>query len=91
MISLYKLIWRNSIESCMSQANYENQVIEINSPNKDIGYYGSDVAAPVFKRIAEKISSRFPTIEKHNYEQIIEKIKISKKQNKSNPKNKLDS
>ena len=66
-------------------------IVVVNSPNKDIGYYGSDVAAPVFKRIAEKISSRFPTIEKHNYEQIIEKIKISQKQNKSNPKNKLDS
>ena len=66
-------------------------IVVVNSPNKDIGYYGSDVAAPVFKRIAEKISSRFPTIEKHNYEQIIEKIKISQKQNKSNPNNKLDS
>ena len=66
-------------------------IVVVNSPNKDIGYYGSDVAAPVFKRIAEKISSRFPIIEKHNYEQIIEKIKISQKQNKSNPKNKLDS
>jgi len=66
-------------------------IVVVNSPNKDIGYYGSDVAAPVFKRIAEKISSRFPIIEKHNYEQIIEKIKISQKHNKSNPKNKLDS
>jgi len=66
-------------------------IVVINSPNKDIGYYGSDVAAPVFKRIAEKISSRLPIIEKHNYEQIIEKIKISQKQNKSNLKNKLDS
>ena len=66
-------------------------IVVVNSPNKDIGYYGSDVAAPVFKRIAEKISSRFPIIEKHNYDQIIEKIKISQKHIKSNPKNKLDS
>ena len=66
-------------------------IVVVNSPNKNIGYYGSDVAAPVFKRIAEKISSRFPIIEKHNYEQIIEKIKISQKHSKSNPKNKLDS
>ena len=46
IISLYKLIWRNSIESCMSQANYENQVIEINSPNKDI--YIHNIEIPLF-------------------------------------------
>ena len=40
-------------------------IVVINKPNKEVGYYGSDVAAPVFKRIAEKISSRFPNIEKH--------------------------
>ena len=45
-ISLYKLIWRNSIESCMSQANYENQVIEINNPSKDI--YIHNIEIPLF-------------------------------------------
>ena len=29
-------------------------IVVINKPNKNKGYYGSDVAAPVFKRIAEK-------------------------------------
>ena len=30
-------------------------IIVINKPNKDIGYYGAQVAAPVFKKIAKKI------------------------------------
>ena len=45
-ISLYKLIWRNSIESCMSQANYENQVIELKSPSKDL--YIHNIEIPLF-------------------------------------------
>ena len=45
-ISLYKLIWRNSVESCMSQGNYENQIIEINSPSKDI--YIHNIEIPLF-------------------------------------------
>ena len=42
-------------------------IVVINKPNKNKGYYGSDVAAPVFKRIAEKISSRNPVIENYIY------------------------
>ena len=55
-------------------------IIVINKPNKNMGYYGSEVAAPVFKRIAEKISSRFPIIEKYNYSEIIKKVEISHKE-----------
>ena len=57
-------------------------IIVINKPNKNKGYYGSEVAAPVFKRIAEKISSRFPIIEKYNYSEIIKKVEISQKESK---------
>ena len=35
-------------------------IIMINKPNKKLGYYGSSVAGPVFKNIAEKIMSKYP-------------------------------
>jgi cell division protein FtsI (penicillin-binding protein 3) len=35
-------------------------IITINKPNKKLGYYGSTVAGPVFKNIAEKIMSKYP-------------------------------
>ena len=66
-------------------------IVVINKPNKEVGYYGSDVAAPVFKRIAEKISSRFPNIEKHKLSQILEKIKVTEKESKFINENNLDS
>ena len=54
-------------------------IVVINKPNKNKGYYGSDVAAPVFKRIAEKISSRNPVIENYIYSEMIKNIEISQK------------
>ena len=38
-------------------------IVVIHEPNKKIGYYGADVAAPVFKKIAEKIYSETPVID----------------------------
>ncbi len=35
-------------------------IVVINKPDKNIGYYGGEVAAPVFKEIAEKLFSRTP-------------------------------
>ncbi len=35
-------------------------IVVINKPDKNIGYYGGEVAAPVFKEIAEKLFSRSP-------------------------------
>ena len=35
-------------------------IIVVNKPNKEIGYYGGEVAAPVFKEIAEKLFVRTP-------------------------------
>ena len=65
-------------------------IVVINRPNKSKGYYGSDVAAPVFKRIAEKISSRHPVIEKYIYTDVIKKVAIM--QNGTNKlSNKIDS
>ena len=62
-------------------------IVVINKPNKNKGYYGSDVAAPVFKRIAEKISSRNPVIEKYIYSEMIKNIEISKKEYTTNSNN----
>ena len=43
---------------------YENPeyscIVVVNKPNKKIGYYGGEVAAPVFKEIAEKLYSKTP-------------------------------
>ena len=36
------------------------------------------MAAPVFKRIAEKIFSKYPKVEKYNLDELNENIKISK-------------
>ena len=66
-------------------------IVVVHKPNKKIGYYGSDVAAPVFKRIAEKISSRFPAIEEYNFSEILEKIKLTEIDSKVITKNNLDS
>ena len=62
-------------------------IVVINKPNKNKGYYGSDVAAPVFKRIAEKISSRNPVIEKYIYSEMIKNIEISQKEYTINSNN----
>ena len=62
-------------------------IVVINKPNKDKGYYGSDVAAPVFKRIAEKISSRNPVIENYIYSEMIKNIEISQKEYTTNSNN----
>ena len=42
----------------------------INKPNKQLGYYGSSVAGPVFKNIAEKIMSKYPNHLEYKIEEI---------------------
>lgn len=37
-------------------------VVVVNSPNPDIGYYGSKVAAPVVKQIADKLYTEIPEL-----------------------------
>lgn len=41
-------------------------IVVIHKPNKKIGYYGSDVAGPVFKQIAHKIYTETPLLDKIN-------------------------
>ncbi len=45
-------------------------IITINKPNKKLGYYGSTVAGPVFKNIAEKIMSKYPNNLEFSLEEI---------------------
>jgi cell division protein FtsI (penicillin-binding protein 3) len=41
-------------------------IVVIHKPNKKIGYYGADVAGPVFKQIAHKIYTETPLLDKIN-------------------------
>ncbi len=41
-------------------------IVVIHKPNKSIGYYGNVVAAPVFKKIAQKIYTDTPLLEEVN-------------------------
>jgi len=38
-------------------------IVVIHKPNKKIGYYGADVAGPVFKQIAHKIYTETPLLD----------------------------
>jgi len=38
-------------------------IVVIHQPDKEIGYYGADVAAPVFKDIAMKLYAETPTVD----------------------------
>ena len=64
-------------------------IVVLNKPNKTKGYYGSSVAAPVFKRIAEKIFSKYPKIEKYEIDDLNKNIKISKLSTNSNSNDKI--
>ena len=46
LVSLYKLIWRNTIESCMSDAKLQTTKIEISAPNKH--KYVNTIETPLF-------------------------------------------
>ena len=52
-------------------------IVVINKPNKSIGYYGSQVAAPVFKKIAEKIQSKSPEIKLYTKNELYNKLKLT--------------
>jgi DNA topoisomerase-1 len=47
LVTLYNMIYRNSIESCMSTANYDNYDITVTSPLKD-EYYKKTIRNPTF-------------------------------------------
>lgn len=63
-------------------------IVVINKPNKTLGYYGSSVAAPVFKKIAEKIQSKSPLIKLHSKNELFDKLKLTS--NSDDKKIKID-
>lgn len=61
---LYKLIWRNTLESCMSDARYNNIKIELTAPNEKV--FENIIEIPLFlgwKKVADNSNS---TGEKQN-------------------------
>jgi cell division protein FtsI (penicillin-binding protein 3) len=46
-------------------------IVVIHKPNKNKGYYGNIVAAPVFKEIAHKIYSNTPLVENYSEKKYI--------------------
>ena len=66
--------WKNSNLYISSFAGYfpaENPkyscIVVIHKPNKSKGYYGNVVAAPVFKKIAQKIYSETPIVQEQKF------------------------
>lgn len=57
-ISLYKLIWRNTVESCMSTAKYQNTVVQLTAPLDH--HYRHTIEVPLFlgwKKISDEKKS----------------------------------
>lgn len=54
-------------------------IVVIHKPNKKKGYYGATVAAPVFKKIADKIYSLTPELVNYNETKKINSPQISNK------------
>ena len=62
VLALYKLIWKNTIESCMSEAKYITYEIQISAPN-DL-HYKYNIEIPVFigwKKVTEKLEKHLET------------------------------
>lgn len=47
-------------------------IVVIHEPDKSVGYYGADVSGPVFKKIAQKIYTDTPLIDKINPSQLVD-------------------
>ena len=74
--------WKNPNLYISSFAGYfpaENPkyscIVVIHKPNKSKGYYGNVVAAPVFKKIAQKIYSETPIVQEQKFSNEINIIK----------------
>jgi len=64
-LTLYKLIWKNTIESCMSQAKYNNTPIIVNAPMELI--YKHIVEVPIFLGFTKLVEeSRTNTVDDQN-------------------------
>ncbi|MEW7277155.1 penicillin-binding protein [Aquimarina sp. 2201CG1-2-11] len=51
-------------------------IVVVHKPNKEKGYYGNEVAAPVFKTIATKIYNDIPVIDEITYDMIEREVKV---------------
>lgn len=47
LASMYKFIWKNTIESCMAIAKYNSRLIKLSSPDPK-SYYGYTLEIPIF-------------------------------------------
>jgi DNA topoisomerase-1 len=47
LVSMYRFIWRNTVESCMSTAKYDTTHVQISSPDPD-AHYQHTLEIPVF-------------------------------------------
>jgi len=82
--------WKNSNLYISSFAGYfpaedpkYSCIVVIHKPNKTKGYYGNVVAAPVFKKIAQKIYSETPVVQEQKF---LNEINILKEDgNDTNP------
>jgi DNA topoisomerase-1 len=64
-LALYKLIWRNTVESCMSEAKYNNTPVTMTAPNDLI--YKHIIEVPIFLGFTKLIQeSRTNTIHDQN-------------------------
>jgi len=77
--------WKNSNLYISSFAGYfpaedpkYSCIVVIHKPNKTKGYYGNVVAAPVFKKIAQKIYSETPIVQEQKF---LNEINILKENN----------
>jgi DNA topoisomerase I len=64
-LTLYKLIWRNTVESCMSEAKYHNTPLIMTAPKDSI--YKHTIEVPIFLGFTKLIEeSRTSTIDDQN-------------------------
>jgi len=47
LVSMYRFIWKNTIESCMAIAKYNSRLVKISSPDPT-RYYGYTLEIPIF-------------------------------------------
>jgi DNA topoisomerase-1 len=60
--SLYKLIWRNTVESCMTPATYKCKLVKITAPNELLYSYSLEIPIHLgWRTISNKVDSNINT------------------------------
>jgi DNA topoisomerase-1 len=60
--SLYKLIWKNTVESCMTPASYKCKLIKITAPNEMLYSYSLEIPIHLgWRTISNKVDSNINT------------------------------